>query len=111
MKNPDGILFSMLRETESVVQKILEVSQRHLHRETESTRERSFRTSEGQHRHDESISEISMNSGKMHISTWTRCMASSTQAALYMDPSYEKNLELFKNSEFENIKVCSELRE
>ena len=26
------------------------------------------------------------------------------QAALYMDPSYEQNLELFKNSEFENIK-------
>ena len=31
-------------------------------------------------------------------------MASSMQAALHMDPSYEKNLELFKNSEFENIK-------
>ena len=31
-------------------------------------------------------------------------MASSMQAALHMDPSYEKNSELFKNSEFENIK-------
>ena len=31
-------------------------------------------------------------------------MASSMQAALHMDPSYEKNVELFKNSEFENIK-------
>ena len=31
-------------------------------------------------------------------------MASSMQAALHMDPSYEKNLKLFKNSEFENIK-------
>ena len=31
-------------------------------------------------------------------------MASSMQAALHMDPSYEKNLELFKNSEFESIK-------
>ena len=31
-------------------------------------------------------------------------MASSMQAALHMDPSYEKNLELFENSEFENIK-------
>ena len=31
-------------------------------------------------------------------------MASSTLAALHMDPSYEKNLELFKNSEFESIK-------
>ena len=31
-------------------------------------------------------------------------MASSMQAALYMDPNYEKNLEVFKNSEFENIK-------
>ena len=26
------------------------------------------------------------------------------QAALYMDSSYEKNLETFKNSEFENVK-------
>ena len=31
-------------------------------------------------------------------------MASSIQAALHMDPSYEKNFELFKNSEFENNK-------
>ena len=31
-------------------------------------------------------------------------MASSMQTALHMDSSYEKNLELFKNSEFENIK-------
>ena len=31
-------------------------------------------------------------------------MASPMQAALYMDPSYEKNLEIFKNSDFENIK-------
>ena len=30
-------------------------------------------------------------------------MASSMQAALHMDPSNEKNLELFKISEFENI--------
>ena len=30
-------------------------------------------------------------------------MASSMQAALYMDPNYAKNLEIFKNSEFENI--------
>ena len=55
-------------------------------------------------RHDESISEISMNSDKTHISIWTRFMASSMQAALHMEPSYEKNLEIFKNSEFENIK-------
>ena len=31
-------------------------------------------------------------------------MASSMQAALHIDLNYEKNLELFKNSEFENIK-------
>ena len=55
-------------------------------------------------RHDESISEISINSEEMHISIWTRFTASSMQAALHMDPSYENNLELFKNSEFENIK-------
>ena len=53
-------------------------------------------------RHDESISEMSINSEKMHISTWARFMASSMWAALHMDPSYDKNLELFKNSEFEN---------
>ena len=41
---------------------------------------------------------------KMHISIWTRFMPSSMQAALHMDPSYEKTSELFKNSEFENIK-------
>ena len=29
-------------------------------------------------------------------------MASSMQAALHMDPSYELNLEFFKNYEFEN---------
>ena len=31
-------------------------------------------------------------------------MASSMQAALRMDPSHEKKIELFKNSELENIK-------
>ena len=61
-------------------QKILEVSQRRMARETESTRE------------------------KMHISIWTRFMASSKQAALHMDPSYEKNLELFESPEFESMK-------
>ena len=40
----------------------------------------------------------------MHVSIWTRFMASSMQAALHMDPRYEKNLQLFNNSEFENIK-------
>ena len=34
-------------------------------------------------------------------------MASSMQAALLMDPSYEKNLEIFKNSEFENKGLLS----
>ena len=48
-------------------------------------------------RHDESISEVSINSEKMHISMWTRFMASSMQAALHMDPSYEMKYELFKN--------------
>ena len=62
-------------------------------------------------KHDQSISEISINSEKMHISTWTRFMASSMQAALHVDPSYEKNLELFKNSEFENIRGLLGIRE
>ena len=51
-------------------------------------------------RRDESSSDIPMISEKMHISIWTRFMASSMQAALHMDPSCDKNLELFKNSEF-----------
>ena len=38
-------------------------------------------------RHDESISNISINSEKMQILIWTRFMASSTQAALHMDPA------------------------
>ena len=54
-------------------------------------------------RRDEYIAETLMNSKKMHISTWTRFVATSKQAALYMDPSYEKNVEVFKNSEFENF--------
>ena len=45
-----------------------------------------------------------MNSAKMHISIWTRFMASSMQAAFFMDPNDEKNLEVFKNFEFENSK-------
>ena len=42
-----------------------------------------------------------MDSEKMHISIWTRFMASSIEAALHMDPSYEKKLKIFKNSEFD----------
>ena len=45
-----------------------------------------------------------MDAEKMHISKWTRFVASSLQAALHVDPSYEKSLEKFKNSEFENVK-------
>ena len=44
VQNPDGVLFSMPRETESKVQKILEVSQTRMSRETEGTREKSFKT-------------------------------------------------------------------
>ena len=56
-----------------------------------------------QFRHDAGISEISIYSEKMHISIWTRCMASSMQAALHMDPSYEHNLDFFKNSEIKKV--------
>ena len=44
-----------------------------------------------------------MDSEKMHIPIWTLSVASSMQAALHMDPIYAKNLEIFKDSEFENI--------
>ena len=54
-------------------------------------------------RHNEDVSEISMNPEMLHISIWTLCMASSMKAALHMDQNYAKNLEIFKNSEFENI--------
>ena len=50
-----------------------------------------------------SLSEISMDSEKMHIPKKTLSMASSMQATLHLDLNYAKNLEKFKNSEFENI--------
>ena len=40
LKNPDGTLFRMPRETQSIVQKMLEVSHKRMPRETESTREK-----------------------------------------------------------------------
>ena len=43
MRNPDVVLFSVPRETESVVQKILEVSQKRKPREIESTCEKWFK--------------------------------------------------------------------
>ena len=104
MKNPDGILFSMPRETE---RKSSEdsggLAETHASGNRECTR-KVVQNIKDQLTHDDSISEISMNSEKLHISMWTRLTASSMQAALHMDPNYEKNLELFKNSEFENIK-------
>ena len=39
----------------------------------------------------------------MHIPKKTLSMASSMQATLHLDLNYAKNLEKFKNSEFENI--------
>ena len=38
--------------------------------------------------HNESVSKVSMDSEKMHISIWTLFTASSMKAALHMDPSY-----------------------
>ena len=98
-------------ETENIVQKILGVSQRRMPREIESTRQKVVQNIKDQLRHDESSSAISIFSEKMHISIFTRFMASSMQEALHMDQSYDKNLKLFKNSEFENIKACSGLQE
>ena len=60
-------------------------------------------------RHDESSSDISMNSENIHISMWPRFIASSMQAELHMDPSCEKNLGLFKNSELESIEGLFEI--
>ena len=56
-------------------------------------------------RYIEGISDISMDSEKLHITIWTLFMPSSMKAALHMDPNYAKNLEIFKNSEFENIET------
>ena len=46
---------------------------------------------------------MAMEAEKTNISTWTVFMVSSMKAGLHMDPSYTENLEVFKNSEFENI--------
>ena len=82
MKNPDGILFSMLRVTESMVevQKMLEVSQKRMLRETESRRDKSSRTSKTKIKSSRKYGATLRN-----ISMWTRFMASSMQA-LHMDP-------------------------
>ena len=39
---------------------------------------------------------------KVYISVWTLFEAPSVQATLHMDQSYAKNLDIFKNSEFES---------
>ena len=103
MKKSGGTLFSMPRETENMVQKILEISQRRMPQETERYMRQVVQNMKDRLRHDESISETSMHSEKKHISIWTRCTASSMQAALHMT-RVTKKWELFENSEFENIK-------
>ena len=65
VQNPDGILFSMLRETESMVQKILEVSQKRMPRENREYTRIVVQNMKDRLRHDESISEISMNFEKI----------------------------------------------
>ena len=75
IQNPDGIPFSMLRETESMIQKILEVPQTRLPRETESACKKDVQNMKDRIRRDESITETLMNSEKMHTSMWTRFMA------------------------------------
>ena len=93
------ILLSMPGETDSIVQEDSGgLAETHASGNREYTR-KVVQNIKDQLGYDESISEISINSGKMHISIWTKFMASSMQ-----DPSYEQNLEFFKNSEFENIK-------
>ena len=78
------------------------LSETHASRKREYTR-KVVQNMKDRLRHDESSSEISMNSEKMHVSIWTKFMASSMQAALHMT-RVTKNWELFKNSEFESIK-------
>ena len=104
MRNTDDILFSMTWETERKVQKILEVSQKRMPRETESTREKSFSTLK--------TNSDTMKAPRKYRSTPRRC-AHFNMDEIYglidagsfdMDPGYENNSELFKNSEFENIK-------
>ena len=93
----------MPRETESMDQKILEVFRKRMPRETESAREKSFRT-------------IKTNSGttkapRKYRSTPRRCVFRYGQD-LWLHRCRQhctwtrvtKNLELFKNSEFESIK-------
>ena len=98
----------MPREAESMAQKIVEVSQKRKPRAIEYMRKvgQNVKDRLG---HNESVSEMSMDSEKMHISTWTRFVASSMQATLDVNPSYEKNLEIFKNSEFESFMGLSSI--
>ena len=53
--------------------------------------------------HNESVSKVSMDSEKIHVSIWTLLVASSMQAAMHMDPSDTKTLDILKNSELQNI--------
>ena len=62
-----------------------------------------FQNVKNQLGHNESVSKVSMDSEKMHISIWTLFTASSMKAALHMDPSYATNLEVLTNSDSENI--------
>ena len=80
IQNPDGILFSMPRETETKSSEDSGgLAQTHALGNREYTR-KVVQNIKDRLRHDESISEISINSEKMHISIWTRFMASSMQA-------------------------------
>ena len=65
---------SMPRETERMVQKILEVSETHASRTREYT-PKVVQNIKDQLRHDESISETSINSEIIQIAIWTRFMA------------------------------------
>ena len=56
--------------------------------ETHASGNREYTRKVVQNIHDESISEISMNSENMLFSIWTRFMVSLMKAALHMDPSY-----------------------
>ena len=88
VQTPDVVLFCVPRGTVEYLRKVVQKNER-----PTRTRRKQLGNIDGR---------------REDISIWTRIMASSMQAALHMDPSYEHYLERFKNFEFENTKgLCS----
>ena len=106
VETPDVILLGMPRETLSVCSEDsggLAETQASGNREYMRKVVQNMKDRLG---HNESVSEISMDSEKMHISIWTRFMASSMQAALRKNWKYSRILVILTA-----LMACSVLQE